>query len=154
LTRPARPWKRETVMDVHAASEIADAIGSHAAEYDAIAKDIWEHPEVSHEERRSSGVYRKRLCSRGFVVTEFPEMPHSFAAERGSGGPIIALMGEYDALPSMSQACATAPRPVLEGAPGHACGHNLLGAGSLAAAEALADALAARGVPGRVRFYG
>ncbi|MFA5892242.1 MAG: amidohydrolase [Actinomycetota bacterium] len=144
--------KIEIAHDI--AMEIAAGVESRASEYDAIAKDIWEHPEVSHEERRSSEIFRKRLESRGFAVTEFPEMPYSFAAERGSGGALIAIMGEYDALPSMSQACDIAPRPIVAGGPGHACGHNLLGAGSLAAAEALADALDSRGLPGRVRFYG
>jgi len=134
--------------------EIARIVEARASEYDAIAKDIWEHPEISHEEKRSSEVYLKRLASRGFRVTEFPEMPYSFAAERGRGGAVIAVMGEYDALPSMSQACVASPRPIAAGAPGHACGHNLLGAGSLAAAEALAEALDERGIPGRVRFYG
>ena len=146
--------RHETIPEPGAAGEIADAIAACAAGYDAIARDIWEHPEVSHEEQRSSEVYRKRLASRGFTVTEYPEMPHSFAAEHGAGGPVIAFMGEYDALPSMSQACIASPHPVLEGAPGHACGHNLLGVGSLAAAEALAYALASHGFPGRVRFYG
>lgn len=135
-------------------AKIAALVESRAAEYDAIARDIWEHPELSHEEERSSRVYRERLASRGFTVTEFPEMPHSFAAERGSGGPVIAFMGEYDALPAMSQACAVRPEPLAPGAPGHACGHNLLGAGSLAAAEALAEVLAEAGLPGRVRYYG
>ncbi|MEI6387435.1 MAG: amidohydrolase [Spirochaetota bacterium] len=133
---------------------IMATIEARASEYDAIAKDIWEHPELSHEEERSSAIYRKRLASRGFAVTEYPEMPYSFVAERGAGDPVIAIMGEYDALPSMSQACTPHQEPLLAGGPGHACGHNLLGTGSLAAAEALAEALAQGGIPGRVRFYG
>lgn len=141
-------------LDASMAARISDMVEARSREYDAIAKDIWEHPELSHEEERSSRIYRERLASRGFTVTEFPEMPHSFVAERGSGGPIIAFMGEYDALPGLSQTCSVSPSPAVPGAPGHACGHNLLGAGSLAAAEALADALAAAGKPGRVRYYG
>lgn len=125
-----------------------------SAEYDAIALDIWEHPEVAFREERSSAVYRERLASRGFRVIEYPEMKHSFMAERGSGGPVIAFMGEYDALPGMSQVCDIVKQPVSEGSPGHACGHNLLGVGSLIAAEALAHFLEARGMPGRVRYYG
>ncbi|MCX7027897.1 MAG: amidohydrolase, partial [Spirochaetes bacterium] len=127
---------------------------ANAAEYSAIALDIWEHPEPAYEEARSSAIYRRRLESRGFTLTLCPEMNHSFIAEKGSGGPAIAYMGEYDALPGMSQVCSTERNPAVEGGPGHACGHNLLGAGSLAAAETLAALLEKRGLPGRVRYYG
>lgn len=141
-------------MDTQVTLALAEAIEGRASGYDALARDIWEHPELSHEERRSSAIYRERLSGQGFTVTEFPEMPYSFVAEKGSGGPIIAFMGEYDALPAMSQVCEPISNPVVAGAPGHACGHNLLGVGALIAAEALAEALQARGLPGRVRFYG
>jgi aminobenzoyl-glutamate utilization protein B len=141
-------------MNTNIIAEAAASVAANAAVYEGIARDIWEHPEPAFREERSSAIYRERLASQGFAVTEYPEMKHSFVAEKGSGGPIIAFMGEYDALPGMSQACAAEKRPLVEGAPGHACGHNLLGAGSLAAAETLARLLEARGVPGRVRFYG
>jgi aminobenzoyl-glutamate utilization protein B len=129
-------------------------VESRASEYDALARDIWEHPEVSHEELRSSALYRERLAGQGFRVQEFPEMPYSFCAEAGRRGPVIAFMGEYDALPGMSQTCAVRREPVEEGAPGHACGHNLLGMGSLVAAEALVHLLGRAGLEARVRFYG
>ncbi|HEY9053803.1 MAG TPA: hypothetical protein VIO60_03185, partial [Rectinemataceae bacterium] len=159
-------------------SIVEDFVGARAEEYDAVARDIWEHPEVAFAEERSARVYRERLASRGFAVTEYPEMPNSFVAEKtiGAGGgatvsgkkrnaagdgagslvkePIIGFMGEYDALPGMSQACDIERRPETAGAPGHACGHNLLGAGSLVAAEALAHLLESRGISGIVRYYG
>jgi len=135
-------------------ADLAVFVARNAEVYDSIARDIWEHPEVSHEEARSSAVYRERLAARGFRVQEFPEMPYSFCAEWGESGPVIAFMGEYDALPGMSQACATERQPVVAGAPGHACGHNLLGMGSLVAAEGLAFLLAQTGMRARVRFYG
>jgi len=137
-----------------AASDVSRIIKGNAAAYERIARDIWEHPEIAFQEERSSAIYRNRLESKGFKVTEYPEMKHSFVAERGSGGPVIAYMGEYDALPGMSQTCGIERQPVQEGAPGHACGHNLLGAGSLAAAETLATMLEEKSLPGRVRFYG
>ena len=136
-------------------SEILGFAQGSADAFDRIAQDIWEHPEVAFNEERSSRLYMERLASQGFEVTEFSELPHSFMAEKGRGpGPLIAFMGEYDALPGMSQACVPERRPTAEGAPGHACGHNLLGAGSLAAAEILAAAMESMGVAGRVRFYG
>jgi aminobenzoyl-glutamate utilization protein B len=137
-----------------AGDAIRDFIESRASAYDALALDIWEHPETSGGEERSSAVHRKRLAASGFRIREFPELAWSFSAEKGSGRPIIAIMGEYDALPGMSQACAATREPRVAGAPGHACGHNLLGLGSLAAAEALAAALEAAGLPGTVRYYG
>ncbi len=136
------------------AAEAARLLETHGPDYDAIARDIWEHPEVSYEETRSSGIYRERLRSQGFRIEEFPEMAHSFVAEKGEGNPVIGFMGEYDALPGMSQACSAERSALQAGGPGHACGHNLLGAGSLAAAETLAGLLAAERLPGRVRFYG
>ena len=139
---------------MNVASAIASWVDDGSSDYDDIARDIWEHPEVAFHEERSSAIYEKRLASKGFSVTEFPEMKYSFVAERGSGGPVIAFMGEYDALPGMSQVCGFVKQPVSEGSPGHACGHNLLGAGSLVAAEALAHCLEAQGIPGRVRYYG
>jgi aminobenzoyl-glutamate utilization protein B len=136
------------------ARETTNLLEKHGLEYEAIAKDIWENPEVAFEEKRSSGIYMDRLRSKGFRIEEFPEMKHSFVAEKGSGNPVIGFMGEYDALPGMSQACSTEKSALRAGAPGHACGHNLLGAGSLAAAETLAAILEAEKLPGRVRFYG
>jgi len=141
------PWAAES-------SAMARMIEEESPFYDRMARDIWEHPETAFNEARSSALYEKRLESKGFKVTEYPEMKHSFVAEKGSGGPVIAFMGEYDALPGMSQACGVERKPVMEGAPGHACGHNLLGVGSLAAAETLARMLEEKGLPGRVRFYG
>ena len=120
-------------MDV---GRVVSYLAERRGEFEALALDIWEHPEPSRREERSSALHRERLAGKGFRVAECPEMAYSFIAERGSGEPVIALMGEYDALPGMSQACAPVRRPLVEGGPGHACGHNLLGAGALAAASA------------------
>ena len=75
--------------------------------------------------------------------------------EWGEGGPVIAFLGEYDALPGLSQEAGVAePRPIEAGGHGHGCGHNLLGSAALLAATAVKDWLAANKVPGRVRYYG
>ncbi|MBL8968113.1 MAG: amidohydrolase [Spirochaetaceae bacterium] len=136
------------------ARDIAALVEARAAEYDALARTIWERPEPAYEEAASAALHRERLAARGFRVAECPEMANSFIAERGSGKPVVALMGEYDALPGMSQACGAVREPLVAGGAGHACGHNLLGVGSLAAAEALADAAEASGLAGTVRYYG
>ena len=90
---------------------IRDYVEGRAGDYDDLARDIWEHPERSGEEERSAALHRDRLTVSGFRITDFPEMPHAFSAERGAGKPVIALMGEYDALPGLSQACSTRREP-------------------------------------------
>jgi aminobenzoyl-glutamate utilization protein B len=82
-------------------------------------------------------------------------MPTAFAAEYGSGSPIIGFLGEYDALAGLSQqAGAAQPAPLVPGEPGQGCGHNLLGAGSMLAAVLVKDYLVANGLPGTIRYYG
>jgi aminobenzoyl-glutamate utilization protein B len=81
-------------------------------------------------------------------------MPTAFLASFGQGSPIIAIMGEYDALPGLSQKASAEKSPLVEGAPGHACGHNLFGAGSLGAALAIKEQIEAGKLKGTVRFYG
>ena len=75
--------------------------------------------------------------------------------EAGEGGPVIAILGEYDALPGLSQEAGVAePKPLPGDGYGHGCGHNLLGSASMLAATAVKDYLAAHGIKGRVRYYG
>jgi aminobenzoyl-glutamate utilization protein B len=81
-------------------------------------------------------------------------MPTAFTATWGQGKPVIGIMGEYDALPGLSQADSPDRKPIVEGAPGHGCGHNLLGAASLFAAVTVKDWMAANKIAGTIRFYG
>jgi aminobenzoyl-glutamate utilization protein B len=75
--------------------------------------------------------------------------------EAGEGGPVIAILGEYDALPGLSQVAGIAePKPLEAGGHGHGCGHNMLGSAALLAATAVKDLLAEHGLAGRVRYYG
>ncbi len=129
-------------------------IDAHHKEFEKLAEYIWEHPEETYHEEKTWLLHRDFLAERGFKITVCPEMPHSFIAETGRGKPVIALMGEFDALPGMSQECSCVKKPRVDGAPGHACGHNLLGVGSLAAVCALADAAKQLGLTGTIRYYG
>ncbi|CAK8737690.1 p-aminobenzoyl-glutamate hydrolase subunit B [Sodalis praecaptivus] len=89
------------------------------------------------------------------MQTGLAGLPTAVMGEAGEGGPVIAILGEFDALPGLSQQAGVAePRPQVNGGNGHGCGHNLLGAGSLLAATAVKDTLAALGIKGRVRYYG
>src|SRR5205085_2461692 len=96
------------------------------------------------------------LRHQGFRVTEqVAGIPTALMGEWGEGVPVIAFLGEYDALPGLSQEAGVAePRPLQAGGHGHGCGHNLLGSAALLAATAVKDWLADHKVPGRVRYYG
>ena len=117
---------------------------------------VWGMPEVCYTETRSCAEHVAELHHQGFRVTEaMAGIPTAVMGEAGEGGPVIAFLGEYDALPGLSQqAGATEHRPVEAGGHGHGCGHNLLGSAALLAAIAMKDWLAANGLPGRVRYYG
>ena len=124
--------------------------------YEALADRVWGMPELCYAERQSAAEHAVMLREEGFRVSEgVAGIPTALVGEAGEGGPVIAILGEYDALPGLSQEAGIAePRPVERGGNGHACGHNLLGSAALLAATALKDHLAAAGLPGRVRYYG
>lgn len=113
-------------------------------------------PEVCYTEARSCAEHLAELRHQGFRITEnVADIPTALMGEWGEGGPVIAFLGEYDALPGLSQEAGVAePRPVESGGHGHGCGHNLLGSAALLAATAVKDWLADHKVPGRVRYYG
>ncbi len=116
---------------------------------------IWEYAEVGLHETRSARVLEDFLRDEGFEIESgVAGMPTAFKASWGSGRPVIGFLGEYDALPGVSQKTLPVKDPLRPGAPGHGCGHNLLGVGGLAAAAALRHELETRGLGGTVRYYG
>ena len=122
----------------------------------ALSDRVWGMPEVCYTETRSAAEHAAELRHQGFRLTEaVAGIPTAVMGEAGEGGPVIAFLGEYDALPGLSQEAGVAEhRPVEAGGHGHGCGHNLLGSAALLAATAVKDWLAATGTPGRVRYYG
>jgi aminobenzoyl-glutamate utilization protein B len=124
--------------------------------YEEIAKTIWAHPELGLAEFKSSEVLIKFLEESGFVLHRgISKMPTAFVATWGSGRPVIGFMAEYDALPNLSQkAQSTSHEPIVAGAPGHGCGHNLLGTSSCAAAIATKAAMEKHGVKGTLKVFG
>ncbi|MFZ0215059.1 MAG: M20 family metallopeptidase [Candidatus Dormiibacterota bacterium] len=122
----------------------------------ALSDRVWGMPELCFMEEQSVAEHIQALETEGFRVTRnLAGMPTAVLAEAGEGGPVVAILGEYDALPGLSQEAGVAePKPLGGDGYGHGCGHNLLGAGSLLAATAVKDYLAANGMPGRVRYYG
>ncbi len=122
----------------------------------ALSDRVWGMPETCYAEERSAAEHVAELRKQGFrVETGVAGIPTSILAEAGEGGPVIAFLGEYDALPGLSQEAGLAePRPVEIGGNGHGCGHNLLGAAAMLAAVAVKNWLAENGLAGRVRYYG
>lgn len=135
---------------------IWDHVERHRDDLTGLADRVWETPETLYAEFSSAAGHAEMLRAKGFAVTEgVAGMPTAVTGEAGTGGPLIAILGEYDALPGLSQVAGIAePRPVVPGGNGHGCGHNLLGAAALLAACALKDWLEATGTPGRVRYCG
>lgn len=115
---------------------------------------LWNHPETGGNEKESADYMRNLLKSEGFRIVNEEKLEHAFYAEYGSGSPVIAILGEYDALPGLSQKTEAEKNPVSPGGPGHGCGHNLLGSAAATAAIAVKRFLEAGGTGGTVRFYG
>lgn len=125
-------------------------------EFTALSDRIWDMPEIAYTEFRSVAEHKAMLEWQGFRITEnLAGIPTAIMGEAGAGGPVIAILGEYDALPGLSQEAGVAePRPLPGNGNGHGCGHNMLGSAALLAATAVKDWLAATGQPGRIRYYG
>src|SRR5947207_6549724 len=136
--------------------EIWRLVDARKDAYEALSDRIWGMPELQYAEHRSVAEHIKELEREGFRLKRGAAgIPTAVIGEAGEGGPVIAILGEFDALPGLSQEAGVAePRPVESAGNGHGCGHNLLGAGALLAATAVKDYLAERRLPGRVRYYG
>lgn len=140
--------------------EQRNAIDASVAAYEPrmieVAQTIWENPELGYLEVETAALLASELQEHGFTVeTGIGDMPTAFVARRGSGeGPVIAILAEMDALPGFSQAAVPHEEPIAGVTSGHACGHHLFGAGSVAAAIALAEYAEAQGLAGEVRLYG
>ena len=135
--------------------DAVEAVSRHEGEIWELSRKIWEHPETALEETYVAEQLRTYLERQGFrVETGLAGMETAFAAEWGSGSPVIGFLGEYDALPDMSQALRPEREQIKEGGAGHACGHNLLGSAMAGSAVAVKELLERDGIPGTVRFYG
>lgn len=120
-----------------------------------VAREIWETPELGLHEHESSRVLVDVLAAEGFdVETGTGDMPTAFVAEYGEGRPQIGILGEFDALPSLSQKVTAERDPVESGEPGHGCGHNLFGTAGVGGAIAAKRAIEAGELAGTVVFFG
>ena len=123
--------------------------------YDSLQKRIFNIAETAYKEFESAEQWASFLESQGFSVERgVAGIPTAFVASFGSGSPVIGMMAEYDAIAGMSQDTVAFRKPLVAGAAGHACGHNLLGTGSVAGAVATAKWMAANGIAGTVKLFG
>mgnify|MGYP001250990668 FL=1 len=137
-------------------SSIEQSIQDHKKTFSKVALKIWSHAEMGYQEFKSSSLLADELEKEGFKITKgVAGIPTAFIAEYGLSGPIIGILGEFDALPGLAQ--STSPFKEIinnENGAGHACGHHLFGAASAWAAVAIKEWLDENNVEGIVRFYG
>jgi aminobenzoyl-glutamate utilization protein B len=145
LDRPALAQKAELDASIRRRSESSWTM----------ARSIWEFAEVGYKETRSSALLAEALKSEGFEIkTGVAGIPTAFTATIGSGKPVIAILGEYDALPELSQQAVPARQARPGVSSGHGCGHHLFGVASATACLALAEQIRDGRVKGTLRFYG
>ncbi len=131
------------------------SVDAHRAQLVDLANQVWGFAETALKETRSAKILSDYAEAQGFRVERgVAGMPTAFVASYGEGQPVIAILGEYDALPGISQKAQPTKEPLVAGAPGHGCGHNLFGAASLGAAVAIKEQIAAGKLRGTIRFYG
>ena len=135
--------------------QILTLVDQHAAHFSGTSKTIWDYAELGYQEEKSSALLRHELEAAGFhVQSPVANEPTAFVASVGQGQPVIAILGEFDALPGLSQAATPDRSPLVANAPGHGCGHNLLGSGAALAAVALKEYMQQNHVTGTLRYYG
>ncbi|MDX5339950.1 MAG: amidohydrolase, partial [Cyclobacteriaceae bacterium] len=134
---------------------VQESVNSRFENLTQLSDKIWSFEEIAFQEKQSAAALSAYAEELGFKVTRgVGEIPTAFVAEYGSGSPVIGILGEFDALPGLSQNKVPFKSPLHEGAPGHGCGHNLFGVASLGAAAAIKDLIAEGKLKGTIRFYG
>ncbi|MEK7265860.1 MAG: amidohydrolase, partial [Pseudomonadota bacterium] len=137
------------------ALKVIAGIDARSGEISDLASKIWGYAEVGYKEQQSSALLQSALEAEGFAIKRgVAGIPTAFIGEWGNGGPVIAVLAEFDALPGINQDAVATRTPIEGKAAGHACGHNLFGAGSVGAAIAIKNWLAETKTPGTIRLYG
>ncbi|MEJ7838627.1 MAG: amidohydrolase, partial [Thermomicrobiales bacterium] len=137
--------------------EVIEWLEERHGRFYQMADEIWDNPELALAEYKACKLQSDDLAADGFTITgNIGDLPTAFMAEytHGTGGPIIGFLGEYDALPGLSQERQPGQSPIVADGPGHGCGHNLLGTAALASASVLKAWLIATDTAATVRYYG
>jgi len=142
-------------LQLQADSSLNLSINKHQETFETAAMKIWDWAEVGYLEYKSSELLKTELRANGFSIQSgVAEIPTAFIAEYSNGGPVIGILGEYDALPGLMQT-ASPFKEIKDGVDaGHACGHHLFGAASAWAAVAVKEWLVRTKTRGTIRFYG
>jgi len=144
-----------TTSDPKIKDDVISAIEQRKQDLIQLSDQIWAFSETALKETRSAKALADYAEREGFQVERgVAGLPTAFTASFGTGGPLIGIVGEYDALPGISQKAVPTKQAMVEGAAGHGCGHNLFGTASLAAAVAIKEQIAAGRLKGTIRFYG
>ena len=134
---------------------VVASVEKHKENLIKISDSIWALAETAFEESISSKLLADYAEENGMTVTRgVADIPTAFTATYGSGSPVISVLGEFDALPGLSQNTVPTKDPRIEGEPGHGCGHNMFGAASLGAAIAIKEQIEAGTIKGTVKFLG
>lgn len=154
LTAPCYLFAQNKKLPPNKAAAVA-SVNTHQQELTDLSDQIWGYAEIAFHETHSAKALADYAEAQGFIVERgVAGIPTAFTASYGSGKPVIGIMGEYDALPGLSQKAQPTKEALVEGAPGQGCGHNLFGPGSLGAALAIKELMAAGKLKGTIRFYG
>src|SRR5205807_6660117 len=156
LPVPRRIPMLSLALLVAAASSTDAYLDQTRARWEGLAKQIWEYAETGLKEDKSAAAIEELLEKEGFKVQRnVGGIPTAFVAIAGTGSPVVTVMAEYDALPGLSQKPGEAKKdPEKEGAPGHGCGHNLLGTSAVAAGVAANRARMEQKLPGTIQIFG
>ena len=144
-----------TVAPSAAKAAVISSVDRHRPELVSLSDQIWAFAEIALREHRSAKLLADYVEKQGFRVERgIAGMPTAFLASYGNGRPVIGIMGEYDALPGLSQKAQPSKEPLVAGAGGHGCGHNMFGAASLGAALAIREQIQSGALKGTILFYG
>ena len=136
-------------------SDLDHTINKHQSQFENIAMQIWDLAEVGYQEYKSSKLLQDTLEEHGFKIQiNVANIPTAFIAEYGSGKPVIAILGEFDALPGVAQSASPFKESYKDNQAGHACGHHLFGSGSAWSSVVIKEWLIANKIKGTIRFYG
>ena len=134
---------------------VIQSIDNHGSDLIGVSDKIWAAEETAFNEVQSSKLLADYAEANGFKVERgVAEMPTAFVATYGSGSPVIGILGEFDALPGLSQNKVPTKSPLHDGQPGHGCGHNLFGTASLGAAISIKELIEQGKLKGTIKFYG
>ena len=142
-------------LNTYAERNLEKLINNHQNQFEEVAIRIWDYAEVGYQEYKSSSLLKEQLLKEGFSIkSNIANIPTAFVAEYGQGFPVIAILGEFDALPGVAQSSSPFKESYKDNQAGHACGHHLFGAGSAWASVAIKEWLSANNQQGTIRFYG